>query len=359
MAFFSICIPQYNRTSFIVEAIRSIGRQQFRDCEICVSDDCSNDGRVAEVRAALAATVLPFRFHQRTTNGRYDRNLRSAMDVATGEYLFLLGNDDALKDATTLVRVADVLVAHPAADVLLSNFEDFTTGTVTRRVDRTGLAGHGPRAAVAAFRKFSFVSGVVLRRREAEIVRTEAWDGTEMYQMYVGCRIIAAGGVLLEMDLSTIRKDIKVSGEDVDSFAVRPREQFRGVPVRAIPVTRVAALVTAAIEPHLTSQRERTLAGLMVQYYGFLYPYWLLVYRRVQSWRYAAGVARAFMPTRSLAGAPVTPLSRLVAWMCFAAATFIGLSVPAKSSGVLFRPAQRVARAAANFGRPAVKPGRP
>src|SRR5688572_21181270 len=192
--FFSICIPQYNRTSFIVEAIRSIARQRFRDCGICVSDDCSNDGREHEVRAALEASGLGFVFRRRDANGRYDKNLRSAMDLARGEFLLLLGNDDALKDETTAERIAERLRAHPDADVMLTNFEDFASGVMTRRVDGSRLVGSGPRAAVSVFRKFSFVSGIVLRRRAADLARTDAWDGTEMYQMYVGCRIIAAGG---------------------------------------------------------------------------------------------------------------------------------------------------------------------
>jgi glycosyltransferase involved in cell wall biosynthesis len=317
--FFSICVPQHNRTSFIVEAVRSIGRQQFRDCEICVSDDCSNDGREHEIRAALEASGLPFTFQRRVTNGRYDKNLRSAMDLAKGEYLFLLANDDALKDETTLGRMAELLTAHPTADVMITNFEDFESGVVTRRVDATGMAGFGPRTAASVFRKFSFVSGIVLRRRHAELAWTDAWDGTEMYQMFVGCRMIASGGGLLEADLSTIRKDIRVPGEAVDSFAAKPRQVLRGVPVQPIPVSRVAALVVSAIEPYVASDRRRTFLSLMVQYYGFLYPYWLFVYRRVQSWQYAAGVARAFIPSRSLAGSRVPALARVVAWISFPA----------------------------------------
>ena len=356
--FFSICVPQHNRTSFVVAAIRSIACQRFRDCEICISDDCSNDGRGSEIQAALEASGLPFRFVRRATNGRYDKNLRSAMDLAKGEHLLLLANDDALKDETTLERLADLLTAHPTADVMVTNFEDFESGVVTRRVDRTQMAGFGPRTAVAAFRKFSFVSGIVLRRRQAELAWTDAWDGTEMYQMYVGCRMIATGGGLLEADLSAIRKDIRIPGERVDSFAAKPRLLLRGIPVQSIPVSQVAALVVSAIEPHIDSGRLRTLGSLMVQYYGFLYPYWLFVYRRVQSWQYAAGVARAFVPSRSLARSNVPILTKAVAWSCFGVSTVIGLAVPVTTSTWLFRPARRAARAAANLGRPAVRTGR-
>jgi hypothetical protein len=218
--------------------------------------------------------------------------------------------------------------------------------------------GSGPRVAVAAFRKFSFVSGIVIRRRRAEEARTDLWDGSEMYQMFIGCRLIASGSALLEADLSTIRKDITVPHEGVDSFTLKPRESLRGIPVQSIPVTRVAALVVAAIEPYLASARQRTLAILMIQYYGFLVPYWLLTYRRVQSWRYAAGVARAFAPSRSLAACRVPLLSRVVAWLAFAAASIVGLGVPVTTSAWLFHPARRAARAAANLGRPLVRADR-
>jgi hypothetical protein len=356
--FFSICIPQHNRTSFIVEAIGSIARQRFRDCEICVSDDGSTDGREEEVRGALEQSGLPFTLHRRATNGRYDKNLRSAMDLARGEYLLLLANDDALKDESTLERMAALLERHPSADVMITNFEDFTTGAVTRRVEATAVAGDGPRVAVAAFRKFSFVSGIVLRRRQAEQAWTDAWDGSEMYQMYVGCRMIAAGGTLLESDLVTIRKDIAVAGEGVDSFTRKPKAVLRGIPVQPIPVSRVCALVVSAVDPHVAHGRLAILANLMVQYYGFLYPYWLLVYRRVQSWRFAAGVARAFVPSRSLPGEGVPVPVRAVAWACWAASTAAGLAAPVSSSAWLFGPARRAARAAANLGRPAVREGR-
>ena len=46
--------------------------------------------------------------------------------------------------------------------------------------------------AVRAFRHFSFVSGVVLDGPAARKMATDKWDGSEMYQMFLGCRMIAA-----------------------------------------------------------------------------------------------------------------------------------------------------------------------
>jgi hypothetical protein len=99
--------------------------------------------------------------------------------------------------------------------------------------------------------------------------------------------------------------------------------------------------------------------NLVVQYYGFLCPYWLLVYRRLQSWRYAAGLARAFAPSRSLR-VPDLPWSvRAGAWLVFVAAATAGLCVPVRASAYLFAPARRLARAAASLGGRVAEAGRP
>ena len=66
--FFSICIPQYNRTSFLIEACRSFAAQSFRDFEICISDDCSTDGRAGELLDYLRSSGLAFVWEQRERN---------------------------------------------------------------------------------------------------------------------------------------------------------------------------------------------------------------------------------------------------------------------------------------------------
>src|SRR4051812_15316998 len=100
--FFSICIPQYNRTSFLIEACRSLSVQTFRDFEVCISDDCSTDGREAELGAFLQQSGMTFVYRKQERNSRYDGNLRAAIGLACGRYCFLLGNDDALASTETL-----------------------------------------------------------------------------------------------------------------------------------------------------------------------------------------------------------------------------------------------------------------
>ncbi len=348
--FFSICIPQYNRTSFLIESCRILDEQRTRNFEVCISDDCSTDGREDELLRALRASRLSFVYRRGDVNRRYDGNLRAAMALASAPYSFLLGNDDTLKDPDTLGDLERAIRASHDPWVVFTNFEDFSTAAVARRVSQDGVIGSGPRVAAASFRKFSFVSGVVLKTVPARGERTNRWDGSEMYQMYVGTRLITIGGRVLELAQVTVRKDIARAGESVDSYARKPSGSSWGIPERRIPLVINAALVIDAISPYAAGQRFRVLVNVLLQCFGVLYPYWLVEYRRVQSWGFAAGVARAMRPSRSLAGVHVSAALRLFAWLLFIVSTAVGLLVPVSLFNWLIAPFRRLARMVSDVG---------
>jgi hypothetical protein len=328
----------------LIEACRTLEAQSFRDFEVCISDDCSNDGREADLLAYLESSGLSFVYKRRDRNGRYDANLRSALSLAKGRYCFLLGNDDGLKGPDTLLQVHDLLIQAPQAGVVFTNFEDFTTGQVVRKGRATRLLGSGPDVAASVFRRFSFVSGLVLETARVEAEATSKWDGSEMYQMYLGCRMIASGAFALEADLVTIRKDIQVPGELVDSYARKPAPVVSGIPAQPIPLVQHARLVADAIGPYAPGGRTRVFLSVALQFLGFLYPYWLLEYRRVRSWRFAAGVARAMRPAHTLADIRLSWIARSLSMLLYGVSTVIGLVTPIGVLTVLHAPARRVAR---------------
>jgi glycosyltransferase involved in cell wall biosynthesis len=287
--FFSICVPQYNRTSFLIEACRVLCAQTFRDFELCISDDCSTDGRAEELQAFLRVSGLRFIYRRQSSNLRYDGNLRGAIALASGHYCLLMGNDDCLASPATLQQLHDLLAEHAAAGVAMGNFADYVGGKIWRRVFQTGVAGSGPAIAVSCFRNFSFVSGVILRRDRAQAWSTTQWDGSEMYQMYLGCRILAEGYDLVEIADVIVRRDIAVPGEIIDSYARRPRLRPCPVIERNIPLGQMGRLVCDAVQ-------ARSGGKVFLQILLFTYPFWILEYRRVQSWKYALGICLGMRP---------------------------------------------------------------
>jgi hypothetical protein len=328
--FFSICVPQYNRTSFLIDAVRALGRQTFRDVEICISDDRSTDGREADLLAALRETGLPFVYRKQDGNTRYDGNLRAAIDMSRGRYCFLLGNDDRPATDRELERLhADVQAQGSEVGVVITNYQEIPTGRVVRRMPRTENLGAGPMVAAQSFRDFSFVSGIVLHGERARAWTTSKWDGSEMYQMYIGCRIIAEGLPLLSIERVAVSKDIQIPGEQVDGFVTQSRIDPCPIIERKHTLHLLAPLVADAMAPFV-SEDERGVAieAVVRQILLFTYPFWIFQHRRFQSWNFAAGSCLGMRPRNTTKDLELGPLRRARLASLYAAVTAVGLVTP-------------------------------
>jgi len=325
--YFSICIPQYNRTSFLLKLLQSLDEQTFDRYEVCISDDRSPDGRQDEVIKFLESSTLSYSFQVQPVNRRYDGNLRAALGLAQGTYCFLMGNDDALAGPDTLSKLKAKIERHGPADVVITDFEEYATEERANRIQQTKNYGSGPGVAAGHFRNFSFVSGVLLARDGVEEFATDAWDGSEMYQTYLGCRMIASGRNLLELEDVTVRSDIQIEGEEVDSYATREKDLT--IKERRLPLSQLGRVVADAISPYTTAPQQRTLnEEILQQLLTYTIPFWLVEYRRVQSWRYSLGLALGMRPAILAKGLDLTPIQHFRIRGLYLATTIAGLLLP-------------------------------
>jgi hypothetical protein len=328
MPFFSICIPQYNRTPFLMKACWHLKLQTCQDFEICISDDCSTDGRSEQLQRVLREWQIPFVYRRQEKNCRYDGNLRTAIGLASGEYCLLMGNDDCLAEDTTVESLRAILRNHPQTGVAITNFKDFVSGRITRRIVRTSNVGGGPKVAVRSFRNVSFVSGVVFRRDRAQAHANDRWDGSEMYQMYVASRIIAEGYELLELDMVAVRKDMTIPGESVDTYANRPRLDPCPIVERKTTLLQLGALVSDAVRPYAGKQLAWYEVQILLQVLFFTYPFCVLEARRLQSWKYAAGSCLGMRPKNLFSQMHFPALHRWFLRGVFFAVTCAALLMP-------------------------------
>src|SRR2546426_4813737 len=152
---FSVCVPQYNRTSFFLKCLESFRMQTFQNFEVCISDGGSTDGRSQEILDLLSDWGFSFCFARHEHNLQYDPNLRSSISLAQGRYCLLFGNDDMLAHPTALEMTARHLEVHRFPEVAITNYRQIGTG-VFRRIQETAVLGAGPHTAVSNFRNFSF-----------------------------------------------------------------------------------------------------------------------------------------------------------------------------------------------------------
>jgi hypothetical protein len=166
-----------------------------------------------------------------------------------------------------------------------------------------------------------------------------------MYQMYLGCRILAEGYSLAEIDLVAVLLKIQIPGEQVDSYATRPRLEPCPLIERQLPLGRMGRLVVAAVAPFAASKASSTNAAILLQLLIFPYSFWILEYRRVQSWNFAAGVCLGMRPRNICSGVDLSLLHAVLLRVAYVAITSVGLLVPLwcfdKSRKVLYTFAKR------------------
>lgn len=256
--------------------------------------------------------------------------------MARGRFCFLLGNDDALSSPETLEETRQDIQSFGAVGVAITNYEDFSSGRKFDRVQGTGLKGSGPQVAVNHFRNLSFVSGIALDAAKAKKYATKRWDGSEMYQVFVACRIIASGGSLLTIRRATVRSGIQIPGETVDSYARRPKLNALPVAERKIPLVLLGQLVADAIGPYARSlDKPRLIENIQLQIFSFTYPFWVVEYRRVQSWPYAFGICLGMRPDKMLGNLNLPVIRKIRVWLVYGLVSLLGLIIPIGLFGAL------------------------
>jgi glycosyltransferase involved in cell wall biosynthesis len=311
-----------------MEACRTLQRQTYRDFELCISDDSSTDGRTAELIEFLTELSVPVVYYRHSRNVRYDANLRSAISLASGKFCLLMGNDDCLTDEQTLERLQQEIANRSSIGVVVTNYEEYEGGRQYRRVPRTAIVSCGAAVAASRFRNLSFVSGVILRRDRAQAHATDRWDGSEMYQMYLGSRIVAEGFDLLEIDQVSVRKGISIPGDSVDSYAARPRVWPCPVVERITPLVQVGGLVFDAVSPYAAGRLKALGVRIFLQLLLFTYGFWIVEYRRVQSWKYAVGICLGMRPKNVFRHLPLGWPRRVFLCSVYGMVTGAGLLLP-------------------------------
>ncbi len=97
----SILLPVYKPNLFFLKAaINSVTQQVYNNWELCISDDCSNDDELISYLKEQQNSDDRIKLFFRTENGHISANSNSAAQLATGECIALLDQDDLLrKDA--------------------------------------------------------------------------------------------------------------------------------------------------------------------------------------------------------------------------------------------------------------------
>lgn len=117
---FSIIMPVYKvDVVWLDKAIKSIEEQTYRNWEICIADDCSNDASIKEYLDSKINDKIKVLYLEENKGISIASN--AAAGLATGEYILLMDNDDAIAP-TALEEFYNKIVA-TNADIIYSDHD--------------------------------------------------------------------------------------------------------------------------------------------------------------------------------------------------------------------------------------------
>jgi len=121
----SICIPTYNRSSYLDKTLKFIIKQileEEEEVEIVISDNCSNDETV-KILKNYSSKYGFIRYYCNTKNLGFDLNLIKTIENSEGEYVWTFSDDDIIQDKA-LNKVLNLIKTHKPNYICL-NYDQF------------------------------------------------------------------------------------------------------------------------------------------------------------------------------------------------------------------------------------------
>lgn len=180
----SVCIPAYGRPDGLANLLASI--DETDDLEIVVSEDDSP--RRSDIRRVVANAGFPISYFENSTNLGYDANVRRLVELARGEFVIFMGDDDAfLPGGIGVLKLA--LRRSTNFDFVLRTYVvEHAKGRETFRYAPTSCELEaGTASATWLFKRCVVLGGFTIRRKRAVELATSDLDGSLLYQVYLMC----------------------------------------------------------------------------------------------------------------------------------------------------------------------------
>jgi glycosyltransferase involved in cell wall biosynthesis len=114
----SVCLASYNSGEYLEAAVTSVVEQTYKNWELIVVDDCSTDNTREVVIGVISRFGDPrIRFFTNPVRLGMVANWNRAVELANGQFIKVLGQDDILKPDCLALQVA-TMQRHPEVTVV-------------------------------------------------------------------------------------------------------------------------------------------------------------------------------------------------------------------------------------------------
>ena len=184
----SICIPSYNRPDSLFQLLKSVDASSNL-IEIVIAEDA------APLREVVRSKVQEFKdisnyeihYHENAHNLGYDANLRNLIELAKGEFILFMGDDDLFKPGA-LDNFLIFLQSNKQYNYILRSYEiEHADGTIEifKYFPHSTILKSGATSACFLFKRSVSIAGFTIARNRALELATHKFDGTLLYQLYL------------------------------------------------------------------------------------------------------------------------------------------------------------------------------
>lgn len=341
----SICIPQYNRIEYLKINLEKIALQKDSNLEVIISDDASTDDTAIQISEIQKTYRFPLMYHKFEKNVGYDRNLRKSLELASGDYCFILGNDDTLRDDFVINELSLFLKNNNFPDVGFCNSVDYLNkNNVQIRARHTKNIGSGAEVALKYYSSFSFVAGLIFKKSAFDSVNTSKLDGSIYVQIYLATLIIINGGCLFTIKEPMILKDIRVKNEIANSYLDNLPKDKKDYKILDAGLPSYAFVCATAFKDSEVADQQYYYK-IIRRIYLFTYPFWLFDYRNHNARIAAIGLKNGLRPKVFKGYEEFTILLRIKLHLYYLWSTFIGLQLPLSVFNYLKNNLYKIAKA--------------
>lgn len=324
----SICVPQYNRIEYLLLSLEQIAKQSYNDIEVVISDDCSTDETEDKIKKLHQHYRYPLIYSRNQHNCGYDRNYRRSIELATGDYCILIGNDDTLYDTETAGYLVDFLQKNNYPEIGFCNYvEDSDRAVVIERAFQTGVLGSGNNVALKNYSNFSFVGGIIYKRDEFLKYNTGKFDGSVFAQMYLGILMVAGGCRLFSIHKPMILKDLCIEGKISNSYRDKLARSWKDYKVVDAGLPSVINVLINGFRDAGTLNQQ-IIYNIFKKIYTITFPFWILDYKSNEALPEAVGLISGLHPLKNKNFKALNMVNRIRIYSFYALSSSLSLVTP-------------------------------
>jgi glycosyltransferase involved in cell wall biosynthesis len=324
----SVCIPQYNRIKYLLLGLERIEKQTYNDIEIVISDDCSTDDTTEKILELQKHYKYPVVYDRNEVNYGYDRNYRKSIEMASGDYCILLGNDDTLYQEDAIASLVSFLTNNNFPEIGFCNYVEYNNpGVVIERAFQTAVLGPGNDVAMKNYSNFSFVGGIIYKRAAFMQYNSGKFDGSVFAQMYLGVLMVAGGCRLFSIHEPIVLKDLRIEGKMSNSYRETLARKWKDYKVVDAGLPSVINVLINGFRDAGTLNQQATYK-IFKKIYTITFPFWILDYKSNKAFPEAIGLISGLNPVKNKNFKSLNLFNRVRVYSFYAFSSSMGIATP-------------------------------